>query len=120
MILLHYASWTSSRKAKAWLEENGVDVEVRVINKDIPTAEEVQGWMKQTSAPLIKFFNTNGKAYKELKLKDKWNDMSESELLKLLTSDFKLFKRPVLIGDNFLLSGFKVAEWESVNLLQKV
>lgn len=112
MILLHYSSWTSSRKAKAWLEENGIDVTVRVLNKNLPTSEDVRQWMKQTNTPLKVFFNTNGKMYKELNLKDKWDYMTEDELLKLLTSDYKLFKRPTLIGDNFVLSGFKVAEWE--------
>ncbi len=76
--------------------------------------------MKQTSSQLIKFFNTNGKMYKEMNLKEKWDNMSEEELLELLVSDFKLFKRPVLIGDDFLLSGFKLAEWENKDLLQKI
>ncbi len=85
---------------------------VRVLNKNLPTSEDVRQWMKQTNTPLKVFFNTNGKMYKELNLKDKWDYMTEDELLKLLTSDYKLFKRPTLIGDNFVLSGFKVAEWE--------
>lgn len=69
--------------------------------------------MALSGLELKKFFNTNGKVYKSLNLKDKWDDMTEEELLELLASDGMLHKRPVLIGDDFALTGFKIKEWEA-------
>ena len=113
MLLLHYPSWTSSRKAKAWLDDNEISYELRLIHKDNPKADEVREWMKMSGLELKRFFNTNGKVFKELNLKERWTTLSEDELLSLLESDGMLHKRPVLIGDNFVLTGFKLAEWQN-------
>lgn len=112
MILLHYPSWTSSRKAKAWLDENDISYELRLIHKDNPKADEVRNWMAITGLELKRFFNTNGKLFKEQNLKERWDALSETELLEILESDGMMHKRPVLIGEDFALTGFKIAEWE--------
>ena len=79
-----------------------------------PTAEELSEWHKKSGLPLKKFFNTSGVLYKELKLKDKLPEMSEQEQLELLATDGMLVKRPLIIGENFVLVGFKEAEWEKL------
>lgn len=113
MLFLHYPSWTSSRKAKAWLEENGIPYDLRLIHKDNPKADEVRKWMALSGLELKKFFNTNGKLFKENNLKERWDSLSEDELLAILESDGMMHKRPVLIGEDFVLVGFKVKEWEA-------
>lgn len=112
MLLLHYPSWTSSRKAKKWLDETGVSYELRLIHKDNPKADEVKKWMTMSGLELKRFFNTNGKLFKEMNLKEKWDSLSEEELLTILESDGMIHKRPVLVGEDFVLAGFKQAEWE--------
>ncbi len=113
MLLLHYPSWTSSRKAKAWLDENEIAYDLRLIHKDNPKAEEVLEWMTTIGLELKRFFNTNGKLFKEQNLKERWESLSEKELLEILASDGMMHKRPVLVGDDFALTGFKIAEWEN-------
>ena len=113
MLLIHYPRWTSSRKAKAWLEENEIPFELRLIHKDNPKAEEVLQWMALSGLELKRFFNTNGKLFKEMNLKERWADLSEEELLSILESDGMIHKRPVLVGEDFVLTGFKVKEWEA-------
>ena len=84
-----------------------------MIHKDNPKAEEVRAWMKLSGLELKRFFNTNGKLYKEMNLKEKWDSLSEDELLEILASDGMIHKRPVLVGDDFALTGFKIKEWEA-------
>lgn len=112
MLLLHYPSWTSSRKAKAWLEENEISFDLRLIHKDNPKAEEVRQWMDLSGLELKRFFNTNGKLFKEMNLKERWDTLSQDELLSILESDGMIHKRPVLVGEDFVLTGFKIKEWE--------
>lgn len=112
MLLLHYPSWTSSRKAKSWLDENEVSYELRLIHKDNPKAIEVKKWMALSGLELKKFFNTNGKLFKEKNLKELWDSLTETELLEILESDGMIHKRPVLVGEDFALTGFKIKEWE--------
>jgi len=83
-----------------------------LIHKDNPKADEVRQWMNMSGLELKKFFNVNGKMFKEQNLKARWESLSETELLEILESDGMLHKRPVLIGDDFALSGFKLKEWE--------
>jgi len=116
MILVHYPSWTSARNAKAWLEEKGVEFEIRHIIKETPTKEEFLAWQKIAGVDKKKFVNTNGKKYKELGLKDKIAEMSDSELFSLIATDGMLVKRPLLVGNDFVLIGFKKQEWEAANL----
>lgn len=83
-----------------------------MIHKDNPKADEVRNWMAITGLELKRFFNTNGKLFKEQNLKERWDALSETELLEILESDGMMHKRPVLIGEDFALTGFKIAEWE--------
>ena len=97
--------------AKNWLESNGVEFEDRHIVENNPTAEELKAWYEKSGLPLKKFFNTSGLKYKELGLKDKLPNMTEEEQLNLLGTDGMLVKRPLVIGDDFVLIGFKEPQW---------
>ena len=111
MLFLEYPKCSTCRKARKWLEAQGVDFTPRHITEDAPTADELHAWHIRSGLPLKKFFNTSGLKYKELGLKDKLPEMSESEQLALLASDGMLIKRPILAGDDFLLVGFREADW---------
>ena len=112
MLFLCYPKCSTCQKAKAWLDERGISYELRDIKTDNPTAEELTLWYRKSGLPLKKFFNTSGLQYKALGLKDKLPDMSEAEQLALLATDGMLVKRPLLVGDSFVLTGFRAAEWE--------
>ena len=114
MIFIEYPKCSTCQKAKKWLSEHNIDYVDRHIKEENPTAEELSEWHKKSGLPLKKFFNTSGVLYKELKLKDKLPEMSESEQLELLSTDGMLVKRPLIIGENFVLVGFKEAEWEKL------
>ena len=106
-----YPKCTTCQKARKWLDDNQIKYEFRDIKLDNPTLDELKEWHKKSGLPLKKFFNTSGLLYKSLDLKNKLPTMSEDEMLKLLASDGMLVKRPLLIGDSFVLVGFKEAEW---------
>ena len=108
-----YSKCTTCQKAKKWLDDSQVEYEFRDIKLDNPTLDELIEWHKKSGLPLKKFFNTSGLLYKSLDLKNKLSTMSEDEMLKLLSSDGMLVKRPLLIGDIFVLVGFKEDEWNS-------
>ena len=108
MLFLCYPKCSTCQKAKAWLDERGISYELRDIKTDNPTL-----WYRKSGLPLKKFFNTSGLQYKALGLKDKLPDMSEAEQLALLATDGMLVKRPLLVGDSFVLTGFRAAEWEA-------
>ncbi|MBQ6345317.1 MAG: arsenate reductase family protein [Methanobrevibacter sp.] len=112
MLFVQYPKCSTCRKAKKWLEENNIEFEERHIIEENPTYEELKEWYEKSDLTLNKFFNTSGMKYRELKLKDKRPDMSEDEQLKLLATDGMLVKRPVIVGDEFVLTGFRVKEWE--------
>lgn len=112
MLFVQYPKCSTCRKAKKWLEENNIEFEERHIIDENPTYEELKEWYEKSDLTLNKFFNTSGMKYRELKLKDKRPDMSEDEQLKLLSTDGMLVKRPVIVGDDFVLTGFRVKEWE--------
>ncbi|MBU5464277.1 arsenate reductase family protein [Anaerotignum sp. MSJ-24] len=114
VLFLEYPKCSTCKKAKKWLEDNSVEFTDRHIKEENPTAEELSEWHKKSGLPLKKFFNTSGVLYKELKLKDKLPEMSEQEQLELLATDGMLVKRPLIIGENFVLVGFKEAEWEKL------
>ena len=107
-----YPKCTTCQKAKKWLDEKGAEYELRDIKTENPTFEELEKWYKMSGLPLKKFFNTSGLLYKSMELKDKLPIMSEEEQLKLLSSDGMLVKRPLLIGEDFVLTGFREKEWE--------
>ena len=114
VLFLEYPKCTTCKKAKAWLEGNAVAFDDRHIVEQNPTAEELKTWWQMSGLPLKKFFNTSGLLYKELKLKDKLPEMSEDEMIALLATNGMLVKRPLIIGEDFVLVGFKEAEWEKL------
>ena len=112
ILFLEYPKCTTCKKAKAWLEGNGVAFDDRHIVENNPTAEELKAWWEKSGLPLKKFFNTSGLLYKELQLKDKIPTMTEEEQIALLATNGMLVKRPLIIGEDFVLVGFKEAEWD--------
>ena len=112
MLFLCYPKCTTCQKAKKWLEDNGVAFDERNIKENRPSAEELKSWHERNGLPLKKYFNTSGLQYKALGLKDKLPTMSESEQVELLASDGMLVKRPIFIGDGFVLVGFREADWK--------
>ncbi|MBQ7432414.1 MAG: arsenate reductase family protein [Lachnospiraceae bacterium] len=112
MLFLHYPKCSTCQKAKKWLDANGISYEDRHIKEQNPTIEELKMWHDRSGLPLKKFFNTSGLLYRELNLKDKLPQMSEQEQYELLASDGMLVKRPLLIGEDFVLVGFKEADWQ--------
>ena len=111
MLFLEYLQCSACQKAKKWLDEHQISYEDRHIVENNPTFEELKDWYERSGLPLKKFFNTSGMLYKEMGLKDKLKDMSEDEQLKLLATDGMLVKRPLVIGDDFVLTGFREKEW---------
>lgn len=112
MLFLEYPKCTTCKKAKKWLDENQIAYEDRDIKLDNPTAEEIKHFHEISGLPLKKFFNTSGNLYKEMKLKDKLPEMSEEEQYQLLGTDGMLVKRPLVVGDDFVLVGFKEEQWK--------
>ena len=108
-----YPKCTTCQRAKKWLDDNSLEYEFRDIKLNNPTLEELTKWYKKSGLPIKKFFNTSGLLYKSLDLKNKLPEMTEEEMLKLLSTDGMLVKRPLLIADDFVLVGFKEAEWEA-------
>lgn len=108
-----YPKCTTCQKARKWLDDNQIDYEFKDIKLDNPTFDELMEWQKKSGLPLKKFFNTSGLLYKSLDLKNKIPAMTEDEMLKVLASDGMLVKRPLLIGDDFVLVGFKETEWSA-------
>lgn len=106
-----YPKCTTCQKAKKWLDDNKIDYELRDIKTENPTFEELQKWHKEGELPLKKFFNTSGLLYKSMELKDKLPKMSDEEQLRLLATDGMLVKRPLLIGEDFVLAGFREKDW---------
>lgn len=110
-LFLEYPKCSTCKKAKKWLTENGIDFTSRHIIEDNPTKEELTKWIKESKLPIKRFFNTSGMKYRELNLKDKLKDMSEDEMISLLSTDGMLVKRPIIIGNGTILTGFKEKEW---------
>ena len=117
MLFLEYPPCTTCKKAKKWLQDNGLEFTARHIKEANPTAGELSLWQEKSGLELKKFFNTSGMIYRDLGLKDKLPTMSREEQLALLASDGMLVKRPILVTEDAVLVGFKEAQWEK--LLQK-
>ena len=111
MLFVCYPRCSTCKKAQAWLDANGVGYEPRDIKLQNPTESELRQWHRQSGLPLRRFFNTSGLQYKALSLKEKLPTMSEEEQFSLLASDGMLVKRPILVGDGFVLVGFREDEW---------
>lgn len=112
MLFVCYPKCSTCQKARAFLDAAGVPYELRDIKTENPTAEELRQWQQRSGLPLKRFFNTSGLQYKALGLKERLPEMSEAEQLALLATDGMLVKRPLLVGDDFALVGFRQAEWE--------
>ena len=112
VLFLEYPKCSTCQKAKKWLDENGVAYTARHIVEQNPSAEELRDWAQRSGLLLKRFFNTSGLRYKALELKDKLPHMSDEEQFALLATDGMLVKRPLVVGDGFVLAGFKPAEWE--------
>lgn len=111
MTFICYPKCTTCQKAQKWLDETGAAYTVRNIKEDNPTRAELEQWHQRSGLPLKRFFNTSGLQYKALALKDKLPGMSEDEQFALLATDGMLVKRPILVGEDFVLVGFREAEW---------
>ena len=112
MEVLVYRKCSTCQKALKWLDAHGISFEERAMVEEHPTYEELKEWYEKSGMPLKKFFNTSGNLYKQMNLKDKLKDMSEEEQLKLLATDGMLVKRPLVVGTDFVLTGFREKEWE--------
>lgn len=112
IVFLEYPACSTCKKARAWLDSHGIKYTSRHIKEKNPSRDELSDWYKRSGLPLKKFFNTSGLLYKSMSLKDKLPAMSEEEQLALLATDGMLVKRPIIIGDSFILTGFKEKEWE--------
>ena len=112
MLFIEYPPCSTCQKAKKWLDENGFQYQDRHIKEQNPTLEELKEWYEKSGLPLKRFFNTSGLLYKSMNLKDKLPSMSEEEQLALLASDGMLVKRPIIVCDNLILTGFREKEWE--------
>ena len=113
MLFICYPKCSTCKKAQTYLEERGIPFTRRDIKLETPTVEELRRWQQMSGLPLKKFFNTSGLQYKALGLKDRLPGMDEEEQLDLLAADGMLVKRPILAGEDFVLVGFKPAEWEA-------
>ena len=116
MLFLEYPPCSTCKKAKAWLDAHGVSYTARHIKEENPSYEELKQWHERSGLPLKKFFNTSGLLYKSLNLKDKLPTMTEEEQLQLLATDGMLVKRPLVVLENTVLTGFREADWEQTFL----
>ena len=111
MLFVCYPRCSTCQKAKKWLDDRGIVYEERHIKEDNPTAEELLRWQSISGLPMTRFFNTSGQLYRRMDLKDRLPSMSEGEMAALLATDGMLVKRPLLVGEDFVLVGFREKEW---------
>ena len=112
VLFIEYPKCSTCQRAKKWLAEHQVDYTDRNIKEENPSVEELKAFHQKSGLPLKRFFNTSGMIYKDLKLKDKLPTMTEEEQYTLLATDGMLVKRPLIVADDFVLTGFKEALWE--------
>lgn len=110
-LFVEYPKCSTCQKAKKWLESKNIKFEDRHIVEDTPSYDELKSWITKSRLDIKKFFNTSGLVYKNMNLKEKLNTMTEDEKIKLLASNGMLIKRPILVGENFVLVGFKELDW---------
>ena len=106
-----YSKCTTCKKALKWLDENGIAYELIDIKGDHPDEKTIREYYEKSGLPLKRFWNTSGIPYREMGLSKKLPEMSEDEQLAMLATDGMLVKRPLLVGEDFVLTGFKEAEW---------
>lgn len=114
MLFIQYPPCSTCQKAKKWLDAHGLSYTDRHIKENNPTYEELKSWHKASGLPLKRFFNTSGLLYKSMNLKERLPAMTEDEQLHLLASDGMLVKRPILVTENMILTGFRESEWEKL------
>ncbi len=112
ILLIEYPKCTTCQKARKWLDGHHIEYESRHIKEENPTVSELKEWHKRSGMPLKKFFNTSGQLYRGMGLKDRLPEMNEEEQYELLATDGMLVKRPIVVGDDFVLTGFREKEWE--------
>lgn len=113
MLFVCYPKCSTCKKAQRWLDESGIDYDLRDIKEDNPSRDELVRWHQMSGLPLKRFFNTSGMRYRDLQLKDKLPGMTEDEMYDLLATDGMLVKRPILVTEDTALPGFKQADWEA-------
>ncbi len=113
-LFLEYPKCSTCRKAKKWLDENKIEYTDRHIVEQNPTSEELKKWIEKSGMPVKKFFNTSGNLYKSMQLKDKLPEMTEEEQIQILSTNGMLVKRPLVIGGDTVLAGFKEEEWDAL------
>ncbi len=111
MLFIEYPKCTTCQKAKKWLDDHGISYTDRHIKENPPTYEELKAWHARSGLPLRRFFNTSGLVYKALNLRERLDGMSEDEQLRLLATDGMLVKRPLIVRDDLVLTGFRETEW---------
>lgn len=116
MLFIEYPKCSTCKKAKKWLDDHNIKYEDRHIIENNPTFDELKEWYHKSNLDIKRFFNTSGMLYKEMNLKDKLPNMNEDEMLEILSTNGMLVKRPLIISDDVILTGFKEKEWED-NLL---
>ncbi len=116
MLFIEYPECTTCKKAKKWLDDHGLQYTDRHIREENPTADELRTWHAKSGLPLKRFFNTSGMLYKEMHLKNRLPEMSEEEQYRLLATDGMLVKRPVIVTEDKVLTGFREKEWEETLL----
>ena len=114
ILFIQYPPCSTCQKAKKWLDEQGIVYTDRHIKENNPSYEELKEWYNRSGLPLKKFFNTSGLLYKSMNLKEKLPTMTEEEQLRLLASDGMLVKRPIIVTDDGILTGFKESDWQKV------
>ena len=114
ILFIEYPKCSTCKKAKKWLLDNNIEFTDRNIVEDTPTREELKKWIEESKKDIKNFFNTSGLKYKELNLKEKLINMTDEEKIKLLSSDGMLIKRPLVVTENKILTGFREKEWEEV------
>lgn len=112
-LFISYPNCSTCNNAKKWLERNHIEFTERNIKEEPPTKDELLDWAKKTDLPLERFFNTSGIVYRERNLKEKIKVMTQEEIYEELASDGMLVKRPLLVGENKVLIGFKEEEWKT-------
>ena len=110
-LFVEYPKCSTCQKAKKWLENRKIDFQSRHIVEETPTAEELENWIKKSGLEIKKFFNTSGLIYKDMNLKEKLASLTEAEKLQLLANNGMLIKRPILVGQDFVLVGFREEQW---------
>jgi arsenate reductase len=113
-IFICYPRCTTCKKAKDWLDKNNIEYDERNIKENNPSKSELKEWISKSGKSIKKFFNTSGTLYRELNVKDKLPNMNEDEQIELLSTDGMLVKRPILVGENTVLVGFKEDAWSSL------